>query len=108
MGVIKAKRENKVYTISEQQKKRYLQEGYDIYDGEGNLLEHSPKKKISYSEYEAVCKERDALKEDAGGDNPDVVNILTEYAKEHEIDLGKSISQSGILKKIKDTLREGE
>lgn len=108
MGVIKARRENKVYTITEQQKERYLQEGYDIYDGEGNLTEHSPKKKISYSEYEAVCKERDTLKEDGGGDNPDVISILTVYAQEHGIDLGKSTSQSGILKKIKDAQKVGE
>lgn len=57
MGVIKAKKENKVYTITEQQKKRYLQEGYDIYDGEGCFLEHSPKKKIAYSEHMEIVKE---------------------------------------------------
>lgn len=49
---MKAKKENKVYTITtEQEKKRYLKEGFDIYDDEGKLLEHSPLKKIAYNKY---------------------------------------------------------
>lgn len=49
---MKAKKENKVYRINtEQEKKRYLKEGYDIYDEEGVLVEYSPLKKVAYSEY---------------------------------------------------------
>lgn len=53
---MKAKKENKVYTITETEKKRYLDTGYDIYDDEGNLTEHSPLKKISYAEYDNLYK----------------------------------------------------
>ena len=60
---MKAKKENKVYTINtDQEKSRYLKEGYDIYDDNGNLLEHSPLKKIAYSEYAKLLAENTALK----------------------------------------------
>lgn len=60
---MKAKKENKVYTINtEQEKQRYLKEGYDIYSNEGVLLEHSPLKKISYSKYAELEKENESLK----------------------------------------------
>ena len=59
---MKAKKENKVYTIIEQEKKRYLEEGYDIYSDEGEIIEHSPKKTVKYSEYEKVLKENESLK----------------------------------------------
>lgn len=62
---MKAKRENKVYTITtEQEKQRYLKEGFDIYDDAGELLEHSPLKKIAYSEYAKLMKENQILKQD--------------------------------------------
>lgn len=60
---MKAKKENKVYQISkEAEKQRYLDAGYDIYDDEGNLVVHSPLKKIAYSEYAKLQKENEALK----------------------------------------------
>lgn len=60
---MKAKKENKVYTINtEQEKQRYLKDGFDIYDDDGNLTEHSPKKKIAYSEYAKAIEEIKALK----------------------------------------------
>ena len=60
---MKAKKENKTYRItSELEKQRYLKEGYDIYDDEGNLLEYSPSKKIAYSAYAALQKENEELK----------------------------------------------
>lgn len=59
---MKAKKENKVYTITEQEMKRYLEEGYDIYSDEGEIIEHSPKKTVKYSEYEKVLKENESLK----------------------------------------------
>lgn len=59
---MKAKKENKVYTIQEREKKRFLEEGYDIYDDNGTVIEHSPKKLIKYSEYEKILKENAALK----------------------------------------------
>lgn len=107
MGEIKAKKENKVYIITGQQKARYLQEGFDIYDDEGNLLEHSPKKKIAYSEYAKLQEEMEALKDGKTGDNPDVLTILQSYAADHGIDLGRAETIIGIVKKIKEHVPEG-
>lgn len=59
---MKAKKDNKVYRIVEAQKKRYLADGYDIYDDEGSLLEYSPLKKVEYSKYVALKKEIEELK----------------------------------------------
>lgn len=60
---MKAKKDNKIYRITtEQEKQRYLKEGFDIYDDNGKLLEYSPMKKIKYSEYEKVRKELESAK----------------------------------------------
>lgn len=62
---MKAKKENKIYTINtEQEKQRYLKEGYDIHDDEGNVLEYSPLKKIAFSEYMKAVKEIGRLQEE--------------------------------------------
>lgn len=60
---MKAKKENKVYRITEDQKKRYLAEGYDIYDEEGNVQEYSPLKKIPFGEYMKAVQEIGKLRE---------------------------------------------
>lgn len=59
---MKAKKENKVYDIREQEKKRYLEDGYDIYTDDGKVEEYSPKKMIKYSEYDKLLKENEVLK----------------------------------------------
>ena len=59
---MKALKDNKEYTIAEEQKHAYLEEGYDIYGEDGKLLEYSPKKKIAYSEYAALENENQQLK----------------------------------------------
>lgn len=56
---MRALKDNKEYTISEESKQRYLEEGYDIYSDSGELLEYSPKKKIEYSKYAEAINERD-------------------------------------------------
>ena len=62
---MKARKENKVYSITtEQEKQRYLKEGYDIYSDEGKLQEYSPLKKISYSQYDALRRENDAMRQE--------------------------------------------
>ena len=50
-------KDNKEYTITEENKEAFLKEGYDIYDDKGKLVEYSPKKKISYNEYLKVNEE---------------------------------------------------
>lgn len=111
---MRAKKENKVYRITtESEKQRYLKEGYDIYDEDGNVLIYSPLKKIAYSEYVKLKEENAALKaemqalqenaEDGESDQTEVIGILTAYAKEHDINLGKATTISGIVKKITDS-----
>lgn len=59
---MKAKKENKVYVINtEQEKERYLKEGFDIYDDDGEVVAYSPLKKIAYSEYVKAAKEIERL-----------------------------------------------
>ena len=55
-------------------------------------------------------KELEELKENHGNaDDEDVMDILRCFAHEHGIDLGKSSSVSGIVKKIKEHVpKEGE
>lgn len=58
---MKAKKDNKVYQITDVDKQRYLSEGYDIYNDDGEIAEYSPKKKIPYNEYIKLQKENENL-----------------------------------------------
>lgn len=113
---MKAKKENKVYRIAtEAEKKRYLKEGYDIYDDDGNVLEYSPLKKIAYNAYAKLLEENKLLQEEnqklsvaaTPVDDAEVVAVLAEYATEHMIDIGKSSSVPGIMRKIKEHKAKG-
>ena len=112
---MRARKENKVYQVAtDAEKQRYLKAGYDIYDDNGNIVEHSPLKKVAYAELdkekqqnaalkeelEALREENAALKETA--DDAEVISILTAYANEHEIDIVSTNSTSGIVQKIKE------
>jgi|GEM_PF-815935 len=110
---MRAKKENKVYQIkTDAEKERYLKEGFDIYNDEGEIIAHSPKKKVLYSEYDKVKKECEATKKELEevkaaqsappADDPEVLQILTQYAAEHEVDIGKATTIKGIVKKIQE------
>ena len=58
---MKAVKANKQYTITENEKKSYLAQGFDIIDDDG-IIEHSPQATVSYSEYEKLLNENLALK----------------------------------------------
>ncbi|MCI6467454.1 MAG: hypothetical protein MSA90_18570 [Faecalicatena sp.] len=59
---MKAKKENKAYMINtDQEKQRYLKEGYDIYNEDGTVLEYSPQKKVTFSKYMEAVKEIESL-----------------------------------------------
>lgn len=109
---MKAKKENKVYRITtEVEKQRYLKAGFDIYDDEGKLLEHSPLKKIEYGKYAKLQEENLALRAENSmlkveiekTDDSEVISILSAYAAEHGIDLGRTSTVSGIVKKINNS-----
>ncbi|ELC8418787.1 hypothetical protein QYB70_001877, partial [Clostridium perfringens] len=48
---MKAIKENKVYTITESEQNFYKQQGYDIVNDEGEVIERGAGKSISYEEY---------------------------------------------------------
>lgn len=57
--MLKAIKENKEYTISQEQKNRYLFEGFDIIDESGKIIQYSPKKKIEYNKHVQILAEKD-------------------------------------------------
>lgn len=59
---MKATKGNKVYTITEEQRKFYVDAGYDIMGDEGDVIEYGKGKTVPYAEYAAVKKELDELK----------------------------------------------
>ena len=107
---MKAEKNNKVYAIDESMKSRYLADGFDIKDDEGNLLESAKGKTVSYEEYQKVVNELEALKS-SNSEVPDdelskmTVDELKVYAEEHGVDIGNASSQSGIIKKISEALK---
>ena len=46
---MKARKENKVYDINETSKQTYLDQGFDIYDDNGKVIEYTPLKTIKYN-----------------------------------------------------------
>lgn len=48
---MKAVRENKEYTITEELKQHYKDSGFDIYDDEGNVIEYGRGKTVSMEEH---------------------------------------------------------
>lgn len=62
--MFKAVKANKEYTINADMKQRYLDDGYDICNDKGEVIEHSPKKKIEYGKYAALVKENEKLKKE--------------------------------------------
>ena len=48
---MKAVRENKEYTITEDLKRYYKDSGFDIYDDAGNIVEYSRGKTVSIEEH---------------------------------------------------------
>lgn len=59
---MKAKKLNKVYDVDNVSKASYLKQGYDIYNDDGECIEHSPLSVVPYSEYDKVVKELEELK----------------------------------------------
>lgn len=103
---MKALKDNKEYTIDETQKTHYIALGYDIRDEEGNVIAYGQGKTVPYEKYaelEAAHKDlMDAYEKLAGDGLGDMdIEQLKAYAAEHNIELGQSTSQEGILKKIR-------
>lgn len=103
---MRAEKGNKVYEIGEADMKRYQSEGFDIYEGEKKIASGRGQT-VPIKEYEKLEAENADLKEKMKNmgnesDNEDVIAILTTYAGEHDIDIGRASTVSGIVKKIKE------
>lgn len=104
-----AEKDNKVYTISENEREQYEVDGFDIRDDSGKVISSGKGKTVPYEEYRKVVNELQALK--ASGTVPDpfsqmTVEELKVFAEEHDISIGNASSQSGIAKKIREALGE--
>lgn len=106
---MKAIKGNKVYDITEAEKKRYLADGFDIKNDDGAVIAYGQGKTVSYEEYMKLKNEVERLK--AGGTEKAGLDAMSAeelkaYAEANSIDIGQSTSQSGILKKIKDAVSQ--
>lgn len=101
---MKAVKNNKVYTITEEQQKFYVDAGYDILGEDGSVLMHGRGKTVPYEQYAAALEEVRQLREQADGasNQEEVFTVLAAYCQEHGIDLGRTTTVSGALKKIKE------
>ena len=60
---MKAVKENKVYTITEQQRKAYVAQGFDITDDNGRIIEYAAGKTVPFAQYADVLEENKRLKQ---------------------------------------------
>lgn len=113
---MKAVKGNKEYTINESQKKFYQESGFDIFDENGEVVAYGRGKTVPYDDHMRAVEEIERLQvkvaelQASGGepaDSQEVIGILTSYASEHQIDLGRVTTTEGILKKIKEHKPEG-
>jgi len=119
---MKATKGNKTYTITEQEKKRYTDAGYDIQSDSGEIIAYGRGKTVpveKYEEMESRCKELEKQLEacrnstgtgqDSGSRDINKMSAeeLMAYAAEQQIDIGKSTSRDGILEKIKVASKQG-
>ena len=79
---MKAVKANKEYRVTDANKQMYLNEGYDIIDDEGKVIEYSPKKTIKYSEYQKLEKELAEAK--ANNSNAELTKQVEELTKANE------------------------
>lgn len=78
-----ARKENKEYKINDAMKSAYLNDGYDIYNEEGEIIEYSPKKTITMNEHlEEVAKLKEELEEaKANTSNEELTTKIEELEK---------------------------
>lgn len=106
---MKAAKGNKEYTIDESQQKAYQDSGFDIKGDDGSVIAYGRGKTVSYGDYMALKEELEELRANSGenADDQDVINLLKTLASENGIDLGKTSTVSGIVKKFKEFESEG-
>lgn len=105
---MKAVKGNKEYLIKETEINFYQDAGYDIYDDNGEIVKYGRGKSVSYEDYEAVKAELKQMKKEQlmTAEDVDVIDILKAFANEHGVDIGKTSTVAGIVKKIKEHIPE--
>lgn len=106
---MKAVKANKEYSITEAEKKGYIDQGFDIINDDGTILAYGRGKTVPYDEYMKVVNELEEVKASLGTDDEldgKTVEELKAYAEEKGIDLGQASSKEGILKKIRASIKE--
>lgn len=61
---MKARKENKEYTITPDSKEDYQEDGYDIFDDNGKMIAQGRGKNVSVELYERVLEENEKLKKE--------------------------------------------
>lgn len=59
---MRAVKANKEYAVTEENKELYRNQGFDIFDDDGKLLECGKGKKVAYETYRELQRENEALK----------------------------------------------
>jgi len=105
---MKATKGNKEYAIDKSQQESYQDRGFDIIDGDGNIIAYGRGKMVPYGDYMTLKEELEELKTHGeNADDQEVVDILKAFAHDKGIDLGKAATVPGIIKKIKEFNPEG-
>lgn len=96
---MKAIKGNKVYRVDKNLKDKYKQEGFDIYNDEGELIEASSTKTVSYKEYEEIQKELEEVKK-----VPNNAKALKEQNAELLVTIEKQkVTIADLQKELKET-----
>ena len=61
---MRAEKGNKVYTITEEQKEHYQNDGFDILSDDGKIIAYGIGKNVPYEKYEALKSENEALRKE--------------------------------------------
>ena len=59
---MRAEKGNKVYTITEEQKEYYQNDGFDIFSDDGEIIAYGTGENVPYEKYAALKKENEVLK----------------------------------------------
>lgn len=103
---MKASKGNREYSVTEENMQHYVNEGFDIYNDEGEIIKHGKGKTVSLEEHEKLLAELEKERKNAK-DSEELIDILKEYASMKEIDIGQATTVNGILKKIKEGSQDG-
>lgn len=103
-----AEKGNKVYTITESEKAQYEDNGFDIKDEAGNIISNGRGKTVSYEEYQKVVKELEDMKASGESDQFSQMSVeeLKAFAETNDISIGNATSQGGIVKKIREAIKD--